>query len=289
MKTNLQNAKSWLFVPANKPEFLAKAASRGASVIIVDMEDAVPAADKQATRLVINQQLADIKNTGQKLVLRTNTEIEQLVADLSAIDINNIDGLMLPKLESADYLNTVGDYLSRLELAQGKALGSTALIGLIESPKAVMAAADIALASERLACLAIGSEDLALSLGVIPTEESLSAAISQVILAAKNANVGLLAVSGSLAQFRDLVAYEQQVISAAGQGCTGALCIHPAQVSIVNQHYGPTDKQLAWANAVLDAVATNPQGAVWQVDGAMVDAPVLARAKALIDASAGDK
>jgi citrate lyase subunit beta/citryl-CoA lyase len=253
------------------------------------MEDAVPAADKQATRLVINQQLADIKNTGQKLVLRTNTEIEQLVADLSAIDINNIDGLMLPKLESADYLNTVGDYLSRLELAQGKALGSTALIGLIESPKAVMAAADIALASERLACLAIGSEDLALSLGVIPTEESLSAAISQVILAAKNANVGLLAVSGSLAQFRDLVAYEQQVISAASQGCTGALCIHPAQVSIVNQHYGPTDKQLAWANAVLDAVAANPHGAVWQVDGAMVDAPVLARAKALIDAFAGDK
>lgn len=289
MKTNLQNAKSWLFVPANKPEFLAKAASRGASVIIVDMEDAVPAADKQATRLVINQQLADIKNTGQKLVLRTNTEIEQLVADLSAIDINNIDGLMLPKLESADYLNTVGDYLNRLELAQGKALGSTALIGLIESPKAVMVAADIALASERLACLAIGSEDLALSLGVIPTEESLSAAIGQVILAAKNANVGLLAVSGSLAQFRDLVAYEQQVISAAGQGCTGALCIHPAQVSIVNQHYGPTDKQLAWANAVLDAVAVSPQGGVWQVDGAMVDAPVLARAKALIDASVGDK
>jgi citrate lyase subunit beta/citryl-CoA lyase len=289
LKTNLQNAKSWLFVPANKPEFLAKAASRGASVIIVDMEDAVPAADKQATRLVINQQLADIKNTGQKLVLRTNTEIEQLVADLSAIDINNIDGLMLPKLESADYLNTVGDYLNRLELAQGKALGSTALIGLIESPKAVMVAADIALASERLACLAIGSEDLALSLGVIPTEESLSAAIGQVILAAKNANVGLLAVSGSLAQFRDLVAYEQQVISAAGQGCTGALCIHPAQVSIVNQHYGPTDKQLAWANAVLDAVAVSPQGGVWQVDGAMVDAPVLARAKALIDASVGDK
>jgi len=289
LKTNLQNAKSWLFVPANKPEFLAKAASRDANVIIVDMEDAVPAADKEATRLVLNQRLADIKNSGQKLVLRTNTEIEQLVADLSAIDINNIDGLMLPKLESADYLNTVGEYLGRLELTQGKALGSTAVVGLIESPKAILAAADIALASERLACLAIGSEDLALSLGVIPTEHNLSAAISQVILAAKNAGVGLLAVSGSLAQFRDLVAYEQQVISAASQGCTGALCIHPAQVSIVNQHYGPTPAQLAWANNVLLVVAAKPQAGVWQVDGAMVDAPVVARAKALLEISEGNQ
>ena len=289
MKTNLQNAKSWLFVPANKPEFLAKAASRDASVIIVDMEDAVPAAAKSATRLELNQHLASIKQSGQKLVLRTNTEIEQLVADLSSIDINNIDGLMLPKLESADYLTTVGDYLGRLELDQGKALGSTALIGLIESPKAVLAAADIALASERLACLAIGSEDLALSLGVMPSDDSLSAHISQVLLAAKNANIGLLAVSGSLAQFRDLVAYEQQVSSAASQGCTGALCIHPAQVSIVNQHYGPTSTQLAWANEVVAAVAANPQAGVWQVDGAMVDAPVLARAKALIETSEGDK
>ena len=289
MKNDLQSAKSWLFVPANKPEFLAKSASRGASVIIVDMEDAVPAANKAATRLVLNQRLAEIKQTGQKLVLRTNTEIEQLVADLSAIDINNIDGLMLPKLESADYLHTVGDYLGRLELTQGKVLGSTALIGLIESPKAVMAAAGIALTSERLACLAIGSEDLALSLGVVPSEESLRAAISQVVLAAKNADVGLLAVSGSLAQFRDLVAYEEQVISAASLGCTGALCIHPAQVSIVNQHYGPTAKQLVWANAVLAAVSVNPQAGVWQLDGAMVDAPVVARAEALIDASEGDK
>ena len=289
MKNSLQSAKSWLFVPANKPEFLAKSASRGASVIIVDMEDAVPAANKDATRLVLNQRLADIKQAGQKVVLRTNTEIEQLVADLNAIEIHNIDGLMLPKLESADYLNTVSDYLGRLELAQGKPSGSTALVGLIESPKAVMAAPAIALACERLACLAIGSEDLALSLGVMPSAESLRAAISQVLLAAKNANIGLLAVSGSLAQFRDLVAYEQQVISAASQGCTGALCIHPAQVSIVNQHYGPTPSQVAWANAVLAVVAANPQGGVWQVDGAMVDAPVVARAKALINEFEGDQ
>lgn len=289
MKSNLQSAKSWLFVPANKPEFLAKSASRGASVIIVDMEDAVPAANKDATRLVLNQHLAEIGQSGQKVVLRTNTEIEQLVADLSAIDIKNIDGLMLPKLESADYLHTVGDYLGRLELAQGKALGSTALVGLIESPKAVMAAAAIALASERLACLAIGSEDLALNLGVAPSEEGLRPAISQVVLAAKNAHVGLLAVSGSLAQFRDLEAYEQQVISAANLGCTGALCIHPAQVTIANQHYGPTVKQIAWANAVLAAVAADPTGAVWQVDGAMVDAPVVLRARAFLDACADGK
>jgi len=288
LKTRLKNAKSWLFVPANRPDFLAKSINYGAHVVIVDMEDAVPSDSKAQVRATLDKQLSTIKQTGQQLVLRTNTEIEQLVADLNAIDINNIDGLLLPKLHSADYLQIVGDFLSRLELHQGKALGSTALIALLESPLAVMQSAKIAKASERLACLAIGSEDLALSLGVVPTIESLQGALQQVVLAAKNAHVGMLAVAGSLAQFRDLTSYQQQVSIAANLGCTGALCIHPSQVAIVNQNYAPTAAQITWAQAVLAEVAAHPQAAVWQVDGAMVDAPVLARAQALMLATKGE-
>lgn len=286
--SNLNKAKSWLFVPANRPDFLAKSVSRGAHVIIVDMEDAVPAAEKSAARESLNDSLLALRQAGQPAVLRVNAEMESLVADLACLDINNLAGVMLPKLESADWLQLVDEYLTRLELAQGKAVGSTQLIGLIESPKAVRRVVDIAKASQRLCCLAVGSEDLSLSMGIAPTQDGLAGPMTQIILAAKEANVGVLCVAGSLAEFRDLVAYEQQVVTAVAMGCTGALCIHPAQIAIVNQHYGPSKLQIAWAQSVLETVAANPDAGVWQVDGAMVDAPVVARAKAIIEQTSGD-
>ena len=286
--SNLHNAKSWLFVPANRPDFLTKSVSRGAHVIIVDMEDAVPEAEKSATRESLNASLAALQHAGQLAVLRVNAELENMVADLSCLDINNLEGVMLPKLDSADWLQLVDGYLTRLELAQGKSVGSTQIIGLIESPKAVRRVAEIATASQRLCCLAVGSEDLSLSMGIAPTQDGLAGPMTHIILAAKEAHVGVLSVAGSLAEFRDLVAYEQQVVTAAAMGCTGALCIHPAQIPIVNQHYGPSNSQVVWANKVLDTVAANPNAGVWQVDGAMVDAPVVARAQAIIQQSSGD-
>ncbi len=285
----LENAKSWLFVPANRADFIAKSVKRGAHVIIVDMEDAVPAVEKVATRQQLDSHLQSLQAAGQKVVLRVNAEMEHMVADLTALDINQLDGVMLPKLDSADWLVLVDEYLSRLELAQGKAVGSTRIIGLIESPKAVRRVAEIAKASGRLTCLAVGSEDLSLAMGIAPTEDGLSGPMTQIILAAKEANIGVLCVAGSLAEFRDLVAYEQQVVRAVAMGCTGALCIHPAQISIVNQHYGPTASQVKWAQAVLKTVSDNPQAGVWQVDGAMVDAPVVARAENILQQSSGEQ
>lgn len=286
--SSLINAKSWLFVPANRPDFLAKSVSRGAHVIIVDMEDAVPEVEKSATRASLNASLAALQQAGQSAVLRVNAEMENLVADLSCLDINNLDGVMLPKLESADWLQLVDEYLTRLEMAQNKALGSTQIIALIESPKAVLQVASIAKGSSRLCCLAVGSEDLSLSLGIEPSQDGLQGPLTQIILAAKDANVGVLSVAGSLAEFRNLVAYEQQVVSAVAMGCTGALCIHPAQISIVNQHYGPSNSQIKWAHKVIATVTAAPNAGVWQVDGAMVDAPVVARAQAIIQQSSGD-
>ena len=281
----LKHAKSFLFIPANNEKFVSKAHLRGADVIILDLEDSIPVAEKSNARRIINDSLKTLESNGQLAVARVNGDLSNLVKDLESLDLAKVSGIFLPKIESQGMVKAVDQLLSLLELAQGIEIGSTELIGIIESASGVAALDRICSASNRLVALAVGSEDYAADLNCEPCEEALLGLCHEVKIATARTGIAAIGITGSIAEIKDLDKLSSQAKKAKRMGFNGALCIHPVQVAIINSAFNYTDSQIDWASRVVEAMrksASLNQG-VCIVDGKMVDEPVLLRAQTILD------
>lgn len=258
---------SLLFIPADRADFVAKAAGRGADAVILDLEDAVAPAAKAAARAALPAHLERLRRDGVAAWVRVNALADGGREDIPAARAAGADRIMLPKCAAAA---TVAD-AARLA---GPGAG---LVPLLEDARAVLDAAAIARAPQ-VAALAFGSEDMAASLGVEPSPPALTLPAQMVVLAAAAAGLPAYGLPGSIAGFRDLDAFTALARQAAGLGFAGALCIHPAQVTAVHAAFAPTPAQVAWAEAVLDTAAALDSGA-GALDGAMIDRPVIEQAR----------
>lgn len=257
---------TWLFVPGDRPERFAKAAGSGADAVILDLEDAVAPADKDHAREQVCRWLTD-SGTGWVRVNAAPTTWH--AADVTALTpCPGLLGLVVPKAEDPQQLAEIG---SRLPARAG-------LVALVESALGVHRAVDLArcAAVDRLA---FGSIDFAGDIGADGSWESLLHARSALVLASR---VGGLAppVDGVTTAIGDPQRLVADVAAARGLGFTGKLCIHPGQVEPVRDGFAPSADEVAWAGRVLAAVGDS-EGAV-AVDGAMVDRPVVERAKAIL-------
>lgn len=258
---------SLLFIPADRADFVAKAAGRGADAIILDLEDAVAPAAKAAARAGLSTQLERLRADGVAAWVRINALAEGGKDDIPAALAAGADMLMLPKCADAD---TVAE-AARLA---GPGVG---LVPLLEDARAVLGAAAIATAPQ-VAALAFGSEDMAAGLGVEPSPLAMTLPAQMVVLGAAAAGLPAYGLPGSIAQFRDIAAFEAVARQAAGLGFAGAMCIHPAQVAALNTAFAPSPAQIAWAEDVLKKAEAMENGA-GAVDGAMIDRPVIERAR----------
>ncbi|WP_405807186.1 HpcH/HpaI aldolase/citrate lyase family protein [Streptomyces sp. NBC_01187] len=278
--------RSLLFVPADNERLLSRAQLRGADGLILDLEDAVPASGKERARRALSTHIARLAAEVQYLVVRTGSAREDWEKDLRAAVRPGLRAVMLPKTECPGQLTEVAAFLDALERERGLPVGSVGLIALIESPAALFALAALAEASPRVCALALGSEDFAQSLGIAPTPLVLTEPCRWIALAASAAGIGSFALPLSLAVLDRPEALAHAARQARELGVTGALCVHPAQVAAVNAAYAPGDAEIAWARRVADAwdAACGDGGGpgVIRVDGLMVDAPVLRRARALL-------
>lgn len=266
--------KIMLFVPASQPRFFAKADERGAGAIILDLEDAVAADDKAAARNNLAGAAAIIRTP---LFVRVNRVHELIADDIEAAVAAGAHGLVLPKVDDPTEIAPVLGVLEAAERRHDHA-APLVLVPMIESARALIAAGEIASASRRVRALAFGSEDLALDLGVMPSEETLAVPFQTVAIAARVAGVGLYGVPGSIGIIDDRDAWAGLVGKARRLGAAGVFCIHPGQVAAADAAFRPTQKEIAWAKAVV-ATADSPLA---RVDGGMVDAPVLQRARAIL-------
>ena len=284
MTSRLPVWRSLLYVPAHVQRFVDKAHERGADCIQIDLEDSVPAAEKEFARSCVERAAPLVRRGGADVLVRINGPLALAVRDLEAAVSPDVDGFVLPKVESADQVRLLDEHISEMETGRGMSVGHSRLIVLIESAAAWLNVASISRASPRMVGLNLASEDFALDCGIEPTAETLLMPKQQLVFAARAAGILPLGLIGSTADFGDEAAFRANVSRSREFGFTGASCIHPAQVRILNELFAPTADEVARATrtiAALDAAEREGRGAV-ALDGRMIDAPVAARARRLL-------
>ena len=267
-------ARSLLFLPATSPQLLPKATERGADALIVDLEDAVPPARKAEARPMATAALRDLAARGAELLLRVNAEQTLWEEDIAAIPPGIALTVMLPKVESAAQVEALATALA----ARGQ---DAAIAALVETPRGVLEAARIATASPRLCALGFGAEDYAAAIGLAPAPVSLSVPAQMVGVAAHAHGLAFWGLAGSVAETADMDAFGALVRLSRQLGFTGTVCIHPRQVPVANEGFGPTPEEIAWAGRVVAAAEearARGQGAVL-LDGRMIDRPIEDRAR----------
>ena len=277
----ISNARSLLFVPATSPHLLAKAVERGADALIVDLEDAVPIDRKVEARGMAAQAIAQL--AGQAVVMvRVNSAPELLRADIEALPLAQIQGVLLPKAESTAQVVALAGLLAQRRSDDPQALPIAALI---ETPLGVMRAEGIATAHPSVCALGFGAEDYASEMRVEPRPESLLWAAQAVTNCARAFGLACWGLPGSIAEISDMDAFADLVRQARDVGFSGTVCIHPRQVLVANAGFDPTEQELKWAHKVLAAAEearARGLGAV-SLDGRMIDRPIVERAMRLIN------
>jgi citrate lyase subunit beta/citryl-CoA lyase len=285
LKPNLPVWRSLLYVPVNVERYVAKAHTRGADCIQLDLEDSVPASEKDAARRLVPDAARRVRQAGADVVVRINSPAEIAVKDLDVVICGEVDGIAVTKAQSADHIKRIDDYISQLESKRGLTAGHTRLVAMIESPAAFFQMPAIAAASPRLVAMNIGGEDFALETGMEPSEATLQMPKQQMVFAARAGGIMPLGFIDSLAAFGDREAFASMVRRSRQFGFMGAGCIHPDQVPIVNEQYSPSAREVAYATRILEENAVHAAAGrgSWSLNGTMIDVPVVVRAQRLLE------
>ncbi|WP_423368705.1 HpcH/HpaI aldolase/citrate lyase family protein [Burkholderia sp. LMG 32019] len=287
MKTHAIHAPDWrslLYVPAHIPRFVDKAATCGADALLLDLEDSVPADRKALARDALAAAVPRLKAAGSDVLVRVNSSLQWLALDLRAAVAAGVGGVAIPKVLGASHLEAIDALLGELEDEHGVAHGVTRVIALVETPGAFEARARIARASPRIAALMLGGGDFALHCESDASADVLNVPKQLLVIAARAAGVLPLGLAGTPDSLDDLDAFARMAQRSKAMGFAGATCIHPAQVPILNRAFAPTDDETRAAQTLVDAyeaARTDGLGAL-RVDGKMVDAPAVERARRVL-------
>ena len=273
--TNARPFKSLLFVPASRLDMAERAHERGADAIILDLEDGVAEADRPAARDTLNALLEDLRRKGVPALVRINSLETGGVLDIGAIADTFTPPLLLPKVTEPEQIAAVEACWE----SSGKRLSGLQLMPMIECPGGLLRAEQIAKATRRVNALIFGSEDFATAAGLSTAIDALAMPAQWVALAAAAAGICAYGLPGSLANYRDMELFGVTLQRAKAIGYAGSLCVHPKQVLLANEVFRPSNEEIQWAEAV---VAQAGAGGATGGDVAMVDAPILARAKAIL-------
>ncbi|MEO6882149.1 MAG: CoA ester lyase [Mycobacteriaceae bacterium] len=284
-------ARSYLYVPGDQPAKLARALDRGADALIVDLEDAVAPAGKDAARAAVAQWLSSLSPAAARRVWVRINAAAAGHADADAVVPHSPAGLVVAKTESLAELHALDGVLRAAEERAGVEAGCTALVPLLESAAAVLDAAGIATAP-RVVRLQLGEADLRADLGITPgpDESELTFVRSHVVLV--SAARGLLPpVASTSVVVRDLDGLRRSTRALARLGFVGRTCIHPAQVPVVNEVFTPGAEEVAAARSLLvrfDRSVAAGAGVLTDSAGSLVDEAVVRQARRLLTLAAAD-
>jgi len=274
--------RSKLFVPGSRPALFAKAMASDADMLSFDLEDAVAGEDKASARaqVVAFLQSAPHRAAGKQVVVRVNAwNSSAWEDDLRAILPLDIDLLNLPKIESVEQLRQA---MSEIDAVEAR-LGVRRAVGLlvnIETPRALRHAAKIAQAHPRVRGLQLGLGDLFEPYG-IGRADLRNVHAAQYALRMAAAEAGAFAYDAAFPGLDDEAGFRAEADAARGLGFSGKSCVHPRQVAWANDIFAPSAKEIDDARRTVQKADEAGEGA-FAVDGRMVDAPFLARARAVL-------
>ncbi len=284
MKPNLPVWRSLMYVPVNVDKYVDKAHTRGADVIQLDLEDSVPPAEKANARKLVEKAAARVRRGGADVVVRINQPLSLAVRDLEHAICPDVDGIACTKIDSASHVKLLDELVTGLEEKRGMTAGHTRFIAMVETADAFFRIHEIVRASPRIIACCIGGEDFALDCNMQPTGDALFYPKQHMIIAASAAGVMPLGFVDSVASFGDWDKFRKMVRRSRDFGFMGAGCIHPGQVTIVNEEYTPTAEEVEYARKVidLDKAAAASGRASFSLDGKMIDIPIIVRAGKLL-------
>ncbi|EEX70876.1 citrate (pro-3S)-lyase, beta subunit [Alloprevotella tannerae ATCC 51259] len=274
-----------MFVPGNNPGMMQDAFIYGPDSIMLDLEDSVTMAEKDAARLLVHNALKTIDYGNTEMVVRINPlNTAYGKKDVEAVVKAGVHVIRMPKTETAEEVREVEREIERVEKEIG-CLGRTKIMAAIESTLGIVNAYEIAVASERMMGIALGAEDYCANLKTqrSPEGTELLFARQQIVVAARAA--GIDALDTVYSNLNDMETFRKEVELIKQLGFDGKSIINPRQIEIVNEVFAPTEKAIEKAKTIIAAIkeAEKRGSGVIAVNGKMVDRPVVIRAQRTID------
>lgn len=268
--------RSRLIMPANEQRFTDKAHLRNADAIVLDLEDSVPLSEKSSTRKLIQTLTVDAARGGSEVIVRVNNTKDLLQKDIEYSVCPTLDGLYIPKVETADQLMFIDSLLDELEMARGIPHGRIKLGVTIETAKGYLNVQDIVQSSKRIDSLSLGAEDFSLDTGMVQTEETYNGFLiprMQIVFVARAYNKLPLGLMGSIADYNDDHRFEKNATLAYKHGFLGASCIHPKNIEVLNRCFSPSKEEVTYSKKVLDVfeASLNRAKASVQLEDKMID------------------
>jgi citrate lyase beta subunit len=280
--------RALLFSPGDDLKKIGKGAALGADGLILDMEDGVALSRKAEARQSIANALNSIDFGRTERLVRINPlETGFGEADLQALLADSVtppDAVVVPKLEAADQVRVISQFISEHEQARGLPTGAIRLLVFIETARGMINLSEIAASDSRLDALLFGAEDLAGNIGATRTKSGweIFHARSQLVLAA--AANHLQAIDTIFADLHDLDGLTDDAEFAMRMGYVGKLAIHPRQVEPITAAFTPADEAIEAAAKLAEAFAAHQQSGagVFAYEGKMIDMPMLRAAENLL-------
>jgi citrate lyase subunit beta / citryl-CoA lyase len=283
--------RSLLFVPADSPGKLDKAAGCGADALILDLEDSVAPTRKEAARAGAAGFLMQARSvpTRPQLIVRVNGLATGLIdADLDAVAAARPDAIMLPKAEGGASVVHADAKLTAREAVYGLPEGSIRIVAIAtETASALFLAGTYRGASTRLSALTWGAEDLSADLGAEANRDAQGNfldpyRLARTLCVAGAAAAEVQALDTVYVDFRNEAGLRRECEEARRDGFTGKMAIHPGQVATINDVFTPKPEAIAKAQAIIDTFAANPGAGVVGIGGVMYDRPHIAKAERLL-------
>jgi citrate lyase subunit beta/citryl-CoA lyase len=278
--------RSLLFVPGNKENMLEKAAGLRPDILVPDMEDSVPNAEKDNARKTIQSFLPRLAETGLPIMPRVNSlDTGWLESDLAAVVGPEILGLSIGKINGPQDIETVSDLLAELERAVELTVGSLKLIPWLESARAIVKCYEICTSNPRIIGVAFGAEDFTHDMGVERLEDESEVAYARNVLCVAARAAHVTALDTPYFRFKDEAGLRANSAAAKQCGFKGKFAIHPAQIDAINETFSPSKAEIEHARRVVVAfeeAETAGRGST-SLDGKVIDVPVVKRARAVLE------
>lgn len=277
----MSEPRSWLFVPADSEQKIAKAVESDADAVIFDLEDSVSPLQKASARQILKD--LGKRSGGPQWWVRVNPlGGEHHKDDLDVIGKADIHGIVLPKAEGGADVIQLAHRTGNIPIHAIVTETPASLFGMLSyrDPKSPLAA------------MSWGAEDLSAALGAsskydVNGDLSFTYKLARSLCLAAAVSAGVQPVDGVFADFRDENGLRAEAEAAAREGFTGKLAIHPAQVAVINAAFSPSASEVEHARAIVEAFDAQPEAGVLSVGGRMVDRPHLVQAKRVLERSQG--
>lgn len=280
-----RSRRTMLFSPANNPKMLTMAHLYGSDCVIFDLEDAIKYSEKDAARDLLAEALKTIDYGDTEIFARINplyTEFGE--KDVRVLVPAGLRNMRLAMTDTPEQIKELDNLLTEIENKNGIEVGSCKIQASLETPTAIKNAYEIAKASNRVVTVSFGAEDFTRTLGAERTKEGkeIFVARSMVVMAA--AMAGIDAIDTVWADISDVEGFRDEVKTSINMGFAGKSCVHPSQVRIIHEIFTPSREELEKSLIIVKAAeeADIENGGVIQVNGKMVDIPVISKAQKVV-------